>query len=62
MAKNRLKISVITNENINSNIEYILYKTIARQIFESENFQNFLNKHSKQEICLKETSWCWKIF
>ncbi|HOV24763.1 MAG TPA: hypothetical protein PK566_00165 [Pseudobacteroides sp.] len=56
MAKNRLKISVITNENINSNIEYILYKTIARQIFESENFQNFLNKHSKQEICLKETS------
>lgn len=41
----KLKISFVTNKETNRVIEGLLYKSIARAIFESEEFQKDLAKN-----------------
>lgn len=56
MGKSKLKIFVVTNKNINSHIEDLLYKSIARQIYENESFQETLNPQNKSIELYKQSS------
>ena len=43
MVKRKSKIFIVSNKCINQEIENLLYKSLAKQIFKSERFQKILN-------------------